>query len=270
MANTPRETPITRDWWDQELQSAGTLYEELAIVPRLSGLQEVRRVDGLVVLDDPSGRRCRRRGMLDLDSRAIVVIQTKAMPLNAYVFGQALLSPQLIRQSWNPKDIRTVLLCLADQPELSGVISRSFPEVEIRVRPGQRSSFSLRRIPGAAGSYVGSQGASFRGQERLAAGLTIDGAIVPGLDTHDRRPLTQVACGKDITTIHSQMSNRNVPARIGMWMGGEIIMSQRILLEAGARTVRSVVLCGHHDQAIEEAIRNYADFKVIPVQAAVL
>lgn len=127
---------------------AGTLYEELAIVPRLSGEQEVRRVDGLVVLDDPSGRRCSPRGMLDLNGREIVVIQTKAMPLNAYVFGRALLSPRLISQSWSPKNIRTVLLCLADQPELSGVISRSFPEVEIRVRPGERSSFPWRRIPG--------------------------------------------------------------------------------------------------------------------------
>lgn len=263
MANTRKETPITTGWWEEELKGAGTLYEELAIASRQVPLQEVRRADGVVILDDPPGRRCRPRGMLDLDGKEIVVIQTKAMPLNAQVFGQALLSPRLISQSWHPKNIRTVLLCLADQPELSSVIARFFPEVELWVRPGERSSFSWRRIHGAAESYVRSCGASFRGPEKVAAGLTIDGAIVSGLGAQDTRPLTQVVTGKSVTTIHSELSSRGAPARIGMWMGGEIIMSQRILLEAGASSVRSVVLCGHHDQAIEKALSSYADFEVI-------
>jgi hypothetical protein len=267
MANTRKETPITVAWWEQELRGAGTLYEEAAIVRRRRDVQEVRRADGVVVLDEPAGYRRDPRGMPDLNGKEIVVIQTKAMPLNAYVFGQALLSPQLISQSWSPRKIRTVLLCLADQPELSSVITRSFPEVEVRIRQGERSSFTWTRIPGAAESYVRSQGASFRGPERLASGLAIDGAIVPGLDAHDPRPLTQVVKEKSVTTLHSEMSSRNVPARIGMWMGGEIIMSQRILLAAGAESVRSVVICGHRDQAIEQALSSYADYEIITVGA---
>jgi hypothetical protein len=265
MANTRKESPITAGWWEEELKGAGTLYEELAIVPRQPGVQEIRRADGVVILSDPPGQRRQVRGLKDLDGKNIVVIQTKALPLNAQVFGQALLSPRLIEQSWRPKNIRSVLLCLADQPELSSVMAKYFPKVDLRIRPGDRSSFSWRRILGAAESYVRSRGASFRGPERLATGLVIDGAIVAGLDAQDARPLTQVVSGKTITTLHSELSSRGAPARIGMWMGGEVIMSQHILREAGASSVHSVVLCGHRDRAIEKALGSYADFEVVTV-----
>lgn len=56
---------------------------------------------------------------------------------------------------------------------------------------------------------------------------------------------------------------RSVPARIGMWMGGDVIMPERLLLEAGATDVRSVVLRGHSDHAIEQALSECADFEIV-------
>jgi hypothetical protein len=84
-----RESPITQEFWEDELGGQGTLYEEFRAVEQ-RGVQSRRDLDGVVVLGDPSGIRTRGRRCLDGEDR--VIIQTKATPLNPHVFGQALLS----------------------------------------------------------------------------------------------------------------------------------------------------------------------------------
>src|SRR5216684_3645484 len=97
-----RESPITRAFWEQELSKKGTLYEEFRAVQEVRRVQSWRALDGMIVLGDPDGvvvpggQRC-------LDNEDVVVIQTKATPLNPYVFGQALLSKDLICQRWAPR-----------------------------------------------------------------------------------------------------------------------------------------------------------------------
>ena len=140
-----RESPITRAFWEQELGKKGTLYEEFRAVQEVRGVQSWRALDGMIVLGDPDGvvvsggRRC-------LDNEDVVVIKTKATPLNPYAFGQALLSKDLIRERWAPRSIRSILLCTSDDPELRPVIGE-FPEVEVFVRAGPVGSFGLPRLP---------------------------------------------------------------------------------------------------------------------------
>ena len=70
--------------------------------------QSARDIDGVVLLGDPHeinsrGRRC-------LDGEKIVIIQTKATRLNPHLYGQALLSQELIRLRWSLRSVRSVLL----------------------------------------------------------------------------------------------------------------------------------------------------------------
>lgn len=79
------EAPLTRRYWER--LGEGTLYEEFGIVRPGAGIR-ARRVDGVVVLGTPpriASRDERRR--LSLDGEDVIVIQTKATPLNPYVFG---------------------------------------------------------------------------------------------------------------------------------------------------------------------------------------
>jgi hypothetical protein len=104
------ETPLTLRYW--EALGEGTLYEEFPVVKARRGVQERRVVDGLVVLggppvrvpEGPAGRD--ERAAASLDGEDVVVIQAKCTRLSPYVFGQALLSMDLIRQRWSPRSRR--------------------------------------------------------------------------------------------------------------------------------------------------------------------
>lgn len=101
-------------------------------------MQAERVVDGLVVLGTPPHRVSRgkagssERAAVNLDGQDVVVIQTQATRLNPYVFGQALLSMDLIRQRWSPQSLRSVLICVKDDPELRPIAAQ-FPGLEVRI-----------------------------------------------------------------------------------------------------------------------------------------
>jgi hypothetical protein len=255
------ESPITRAFWEQELGKKGTLYEEFRAVQEVRGVQSWRALDGMVVLGDPDGvvvsggRRC-------LDGEDVVVIQTKATPLNPYVFGQALLSKDLIRQRWAPRSIRSILLCTDDDPELRPVTDE-FPEVEVFVRAGPVGSFPLPRLPAEkAGELANERGTPIVAPARLTQRLMIDGVLVPDLDGNAYRPLQQIVAGKHVTTVHSEKDRNRRPAIIGMWASGEIIVAQRLLARMGAASVHSIMLCRRDDRAVGEALRRYATYEV--------
>ena len=138
-----RESPITREFWQNELGGQGVLYEEFRAVEKQPGVRSRRDLDGVVVVGDPP--EIRTRGGRCLDGQDIVIIQTKAAPLNPHVFGQALLSQDLIQMRWSPSSVRSVLLCSADNPDLRAV-TNEFPGMEIHIRRGRRGSFGLRRL----------------------------------------------------------------------------------------------------------------------------
>ncbi len=136
----------------------GTLYEEFGVVRAGAGTRP-RRVDGVVVLGTSlriaSRDECGRLLLADQD---VIVIQTKATPLNPYVFGQALLSMDLIWMRWAPRSLRSVLICAADDLELRPIVE-SFSGLEICIEPApEMQSFGLQRLPGAAALVAGRLG----------------------------------------------------------------------------------------------------------------
>ena len=200
----------------------------------MKGVQSWRDVDGVVVLGDAHriATPDERAGM-SLEGRDVIVIQTKATRLNPYVFGQALLSMDLIRMRWAPRSLRSVLICVADDPDLRPVLG-AFPNVEVHVLPSERrTSFRLERLRGAAAELASQRGVPLVEKPPLTPSFWIDGVIVPSFDPYRPLPLAELVAGEKVTTVHSEASAGQ--ARIlGMWMSGEVIAAQRLLLQMGA------------------------------------
>jgi hypothetical protein len=259
------ETPLTRAYWND--LGDGTLYEEFRVVDAMAGVRSRRDVDGVVILGEAHRIASPgERAGVSLDDRDVIVIQTKATRLNPYVFGQALLSMDLIRMRWAPCSLRSVLICADDDPDLRPVIG-AFPDVEVRVAHSERlTSFRLERLPGAAADLASQRGVPLLENPRMTPLFQIDGVIVPSCDPHRQLPLAELVDGEKVTTVHSEASAGR--ARIlGMWMSGEVIAAQHLLLKMGAAAVHSIVLC-RRDQAIEAALRRYSSFEIVEAGSA--
>jgi hypothetical protein len=255
------ETPLTRKFWEENLGGEGSLYEEFRAVEAAGEAQSWRDIDGVVVLGDRPGR-CIPRGRRSLNDQDVVVIQTKAAPLNPYVFGQALLSRDLICRRWTPSSIRSVLICTADDPELRS-ITDEFPEVEVEIMDGHVGSFGLSRIAGAAMKLADQRNmAVLKAPAQLARRFRIDGVLAPALETTPGTPVAEQVAGKDVISVHSERNSRG-PKRLGMWIAGEIIVAQRLLAKMGAASTHSLVLCQKGDRAVERELSNYATVEVV-------
>lgn len=227
-----------------------------------------RTVDAIVDLDGQS-RVIEKAGERDFSGKDIIVIQAKATRLNAYVFGQALISPRLIEECpWQPLHMKSVLLCTADQPQIRELVSEEFPDLDILIQEGRKGNFFLPRIPGAAEDYAEQEGsAPILTAVCLTSGLSIDGVIVPGLSHAEARlPICQnMVHGRNVTTVHSeQRESGETPEAswMGMYMAGEVILSQRLLLNMGAASVKSIILCRGIDGSMRKAMKGLADFEI--------
>jgi hypothetical protein len=255
------ETPLTRAYWREELCGKGALYEEFRAVDADGDAQSWRDIDGVVVLGDPDGTIM--RGTRSLDNQDVVVIQTKATRLNPYVFGQALLSKDLIRRRWASRSVRSVLICTADDPELRPIVD-GFADLKVAVKgtkDGKVGSFGLRRIPGTAEDLANEEHVPVIAPARLARRLRVDGVMARGLGPGHGDSLSEQVTGRDVTSIHSLRDSRG-PARLGMWVAGEVILAQRLLTGMGASSARSVVVCRCGDRAVERELRTYATVEV--------
>jgi hypothetical protein len=252
------ETEYTVAFWNA--LGEGTLYEEFSIVTAQRGVQSWRGVDGLVVLGERP-RVAARREKRSLDGEDVVVIQTKATRLNPAIFGQALLSPELIRMRWTPRSIRSVLLCTADDPQLRPYVD-AFPQVETHVvEPSRDHGFHLKRVPGAAQHVADQLGGALIAPAFLTRRFKIDGIVVPEVPDATGRPLPDLVAGRDAVAVHA------APGAPGMYRAGEIVLAPLVLTEMGAASVRSILLRGRTDQAIETALRRHVEADIQPLPA---
>ena len=245
------ETPLTRAYWQR--LGEGILYEELAVADAVRGKQSSRLVDGVVVLGHES-RIAEPHPGVSLDGEDVIVIQTKVTRLNPYVFGQALLSADLIRLRWTPASVRSVIICVEDDPELRPLVE-SYADLEVCLMPSRRkSSFHVPRIPGAADLVHESTSGTLIAPNRLTSRLRIDGLSWTDGDLVRSGNVVGEVKGCDLVSIHSYRHS------LGMWVGGEVILTQALLKRHGARSMRSVVVCGRGDEAIERVLPRHAAF----------
>jgi hypothetical protein len=105
------ETPMTEWYWRRV---GGLLIEEYPVVAR--GVNHgVRRLDGLIISDAPTGRVYGER--VDISGRDVVVVQAKARRLGMPLMGQTLFSLQLVK-ALGPASAIAVALCKADDAVL--------------------------------------------------------------------------------------------------------------------------------------------------------
>lgn len=97
------ETWMTRQYWETV---GGLLIEEYEVVKATSS-NGVRRLDGLIIPDEP--RNILYSRPFDITGKDIICVQTKNSRLGMSVMGQAYFSRELLKLH-NPKSIRTVVL----------------------------------------------------------------------------------------------------------------------------------------------------------------
>src|SRR6202035_4629429 len=105
----------------------------------------------------------------------------------------------------------------------------------------RRTSFGLSRLPGAAVHLASQRGVVLLENPRLTPSFGIDGVIIPSYDPLRRLPLAALVDAEKVTTVHSEASGGRART-LGMWMSGEVIAAQRLLLQMGAAAVHSIVL----------------------------
>ena len=261
------ETPLTRGYW--ETLGEGTLYEELHIVTQAPGIAK-RAVDGVVVLGRarrlvPGGKEHRaEREALSLNGADVIVIQSKATRLNPALFGQALISMDLIRRRWRPQSLRSVMICVDDDPELRPIAEHS--GIEVRVDLSQRpKSYTVTRLPDGTEIAARHLGMPVVQDARLARHLRIDGVAIVGIKSDDGRSgfSPHLVAGRQVISVHSYCRSRDGTAGLGMDGCGEVIMAQALLHQMGAARVESAVVAHRRDHVIEQALSKHATFRII-------
>ena len=118
---------MTRWYWQR---IGGTIVEQFPEVKR-SGTCGQRLTDGINI---KNGQHIiARPGEINLGSKDIIVIQTKAARLGMYLMDQAFFSARLM-ESFLPRSIESVALCLDDDSVLRPLFE-NFPNMKVVVYP---------------------------------------------------------------------------------------------------------------------------------------
>ena len=253
------ETPMTRAYWQSV---GGTLIEEFVAVERSSTTQR-RVLDGLI-LPTAETRIANWREPITIDGRDVLVVQTKASRLSMYLMGQALLSPELVRQRFKPSSIRSVLLCTLDDSALHPLLE-PFPSIEVIVMPSQVSHpLAHRKVRGAAREYWGRIGGTFVERFPLTertpsqAAHRAEAIILTGHVTREAQPAEISIEGEDVVVVTSYPG-------FGMYVCGQAIFSAQLARLLGARSVQSVILAKRDDMAIRRALDGFRDIEILVV-----
>ena len=119
------ETPMTEGFW--ESTARGLFIAEYPLVERGAD-RAPRKVDGLILPDEPHGRG-KWRDHSSLSGRRVIVIQTKKGRMGMYLMGQALFSARLALAS-GASSVRSILLCHEADGALLPLL-KPFQEVEV-------------------------------------------------------------------------------------------------------------------------------------------
>jgi hypothetical protein len=128
-----------------------------------------------------------------------------------------------------------VLICVSDDPELRPITAR-YPELEVRVeRPRlKEQSFSLNRLPGAVATVAARLDGFAMSPAQVGSNVKIDGVVML-CHQENGAPLRQAVPGRDVVSVHTHLEDG--AARMGMYVGGEVIMAQALLTQMGAASV---------------------------------
>jgi hypothetical protein len=268
MPKVDHEKPLTEAYWSR--LGEGLLVPEFCAVEKDGERRAFRGLDGIVLLGEPArtvpkvkdGGGAERRA-LDLNGRDVVIIQRKATYLNPWLFGQALMSMDLIRARWRPSSLHSALVCAFDDPELRPYATCR--DLSIHVIPSAtQSKFRMSRLPGAAEIARARYQMPMIAPLRLTRRFSIEGILTPDARAVTQRRVTlhHAIAGQPVITIHSGTDKKG-RAGLGMYIGGEVIMTQAILRQMGAEDIRSVIVAHRRDDLIEAILARYATYDLL-------
>jgi hypothetical protein len=195
----------------------------------------------------------------------VIVIQTKATRLNPFVFGQALLSMELIKQRWTPNSLHSVLICAADDPELRPIVEQ-YPGLRVHVDQSAKvGHFYLTRWPGAARYLSERSRATVLAPTKLTSRMSVEGVLVPAPGRPGGTSIAAQVAGQHVTSVHSDVG-RGAGA-LGMWVSGEAIITQALLRQMGAASATSTIIVRRRgDSAVEPALRRFASYDLLTLE----
>lgn len=229
------ETPLTRRYWREQV--GGTLALEHLVV-RQTGT---------------NGREVHWQD-LDIKGKDIICVQTKAARLCVHLIGQAFFSRKLLLCHGSVRSVRTVALCSADDAVL-GPIAQDLGIEVVVVEGHVGGGSSLKHTPSWVTRWHAKLGrgglikhlrvvqgwAEGRGSRSVYAVVDLDG---PAGERSGRT-------GVDVRG-HDLVAITTTTGRPGMYSVGEALVNRILLVQqGGARSVRSVVLCGQADSVMD-------------------
>ena len=118
----------TRKYWETV---GGLLVEEFLAIPMSKDKTIGKRlIDGVIVLGEENS--IQSGGTFNLEGRDIVAIQTKATRLGMYLMGQAFFTREILKR-FNPKSIKTVVICGKGDTEMEMLCKKA--DIEVMIIP---------------------------------------------------------------------------------------------------------------------------------------
>ncbi len=122
------ETWRTRKYWES---TGGLLIEEFRAIKGDNGAGIGKRhIDAIIVLGEETNRQV--GGQYDFTGKDIIVVQTKGSRLGMYVMGQAFFSREIMKR-FNPRSIKTVVICAAGDAEMESLCQ--LHDIEVVIYP---------------------------------------------------------------------------------------------------------------------------------------
>lgn len=122
------EAPLTRKFWKSV---GGTLVNNFPAVKR-TAKRGARAVSALIIEDDPPVEL--HGESVDITGKNVIVVVTKAHRLSLLQLGEAIVSRDLIKQQFQPENVRTVAICTTDDEALSPIAEGHNVEVVVMPR----------------------------------------------------------------------------------------------------------------------------------------
>jgi hypothetical protein len=205
----------------------------------------------------------------------VIVVQTKGGRLDCGAIGQAIFSPLLIRRTWNPSSLRSVIVCTREDALLSSVLPNlpQQPKVELHIRASEGlvrvPKIRYRRAPAFVEQYWRQRGGTLvtnyplMKRDGSSASRKADALLL--LDGPSRR-----ASPAEVPSLEGQRVEVivSVPGRNGMYSAGAALVNLELVRRRGARAARAVILCRSADAAMAEVLTGFTDIGVEAMQPA--
>lgn len=263
------EAPMTLDYWEIV---GGLLVEEYMVVPP-SATQGRRCVDGLIVPERRRQRveatRARSLGPATFAGEDVIVVQTKRCRLGMDLGGQAIFSPELVRQRLNPRSVQSVALCSATDSEIEPLLTRR--GVKVVALDGYPAPPEPKKPASSLlGGYWRKMGGTLARNFPIVAGSKTSAAhyaeaiVIPH---GERRELLgeQVSLeDQDVIVVSSRGIKKKgvLQNRLGMAVMGRALLSLELLRQHhGPRSARAIALVPRDDSVMRALCRIVGDLE---------